>query len=249
MRTLLTIALAAGCSSSTSVPTRQLGVQDHLSEAEQHDADADALEQRAQAEATVAAPAPAYVCGDQPLADQVTSGGERLGIRAPCWRGESNAVDRDRAAAARLRADARAHRAQARALLTTKQAWCAGLPAAELDHTPFDHHEDIVAVTAELDSDRVVGARIRFGPVPHLTADWMRQTLACHHALAAASGFEPTYLASCPAVVAGAEMTVIDDPSGLIVVIRASDPGAGLTIYARAEALLDPQADPVDHQH
>ena len=249
MRTLLSIALVAGCSNSAAVPTRQLGVQGHLSEAEQHEADAAALEQRAQAREAVATPTPADVCGDQTLADQTTSGGERLGIRAPCWRGEASAVDRDQAAAARLRADARDHRAKARALVRAETAWCAGLPTAELDHSPFDHHEDVVAVAAELDSDRVVGARIRFGAVPHLTADWMRQTLACHHALAAASGFEPTYLASCPAVVAGAETTVIDDPAGLIVVIRARDPGAGLTIYARAEALLDPSTDPVHHGH
>lgn len=223
-------------------------MQGHLTEAEQHDADAAALERRAQARDSVATPSERYVCGDQALADLTTSGGERLGVRAPCWSGEQSAVDRDRAAAARLRADARAHRAQARALVTAQQAWCAGLPPAELDHSPLDHREDLAAVSAELDSDRVVGARIRFARVPHLTAEWLRQTLACHHALAAATGFEPTYLATCPAVVEGSETTVIDDPDGLVVVIRARDPGAGLTIYARAEALLDPAAEH-DHVH
>lgn len=149
MRTMLSIALAAGCTSSAAVPARPLGVQDHLTEAERHDADAAALEQRAQAEDSRATLAPPYVCGDQ----------------------------------------------------------------------------------------------------PGLTADWLRQTLACHHALAAAAGFEPTYLATCPAVVAGAETTVQDDPAGLVVVVRASDAAAGLTIYARAEALLGPASASTAHVH
>lgn len=241
---LLVVVLAAACAKPAAIPPRPLGVQDNLAEAERHDADADALEARAAAREQVAAPAqPAYVCGDQALADQATSGGERLGGRAPCWRGETNAVERDRAAAARLRADARAHRAQARALLRTSHAWCAGLPVAELDHTPFDHREDLQSVSAELEGDRIRGARIRFRPVPGLTAEWLRQTLACHQALAAAEGYDPHYLASCPAVIAGTTIDVIDDPDGLVVVIRGDDPAAALTAYGRAEALLDPHLD------
>jgi hypothetical protein len=224
-------------------------VQENLSEADRHEADARALEQRAAAREGLAVPPPRYVCGDQAMADQVTSGGERLGIRAPCWSGESGALDRDRAAAAQLRADARAHRAQARALVMAQKGWCAGLPAAELDHSPLDHREDLVSVEADLDGDRVRGARIRFGKVPNLTADWLRQTLGCHQALAAAAGYEPTYMASCPAVLPGAQIDVIDDPAGLIVVIHDDDPGAALTVYARAEALLDPNAEHAAHHH
>jgi hypothetical protein len=128
-------------------------------------------------------------------------------------------------------------------MVSAERWWCAGLPPEELDHTPFDHREDIAAVSAELEGEHVRGARIRFRRVPGLTDDWLRQTLACHAAIAAASGNDPTHLTTCPSVVAGAETTVIDDPAGLIVIVRADDPAAALTIYARAEALLDPRLD------
>ncbi len=247
MRALLVVALTAGCSSRAAIPPRPLGVQDHLAEAERHDADATGLEARAASRERVGPPPTAYSCGDQAVADQTTSGGERLGGRAPCWSGEGGAVDRDRATAARLRADARDHRVRARALVRSEHAWCADLPAAELEHTPFDHHEDVVAVSAELDGDRLRGARIRFARVPQLTAEWLRQTLTCHAAIAAAGGYAPALHATCPAVVAGAETTVIDDPAGLVVVIHADDPAAAITIYARAEALLDARHDGHGH--
>lgn len=242
MRAFILVVAVAGCSGRAAIPTRPLGVQDHLAEAERHDGDAADLESRAAVRERGAQPATGYACGDQALADQATSGGAPLGMRAPCWRGEPGAVERDRALAAELRTDARAHRARAQALVRAEHVWCAGLPTAELDHSPFDHHEDVVTVSAELASDRVRGARIRFARVPGLTVEWLRQTLACHQALAAAGGFEPAFLASCPATIAGAETTVIDDPSGLVVVVRSDDPAAALAIYARAEALLDEHA-------
>lgn len=239
MRVTMLIAVAAGCAGAAKVPPRPMGVQDHLAEAERHEEDARTLEQRAADRERSGTSVPAYTCGDQALADQVTSGGERLGARAPCWRGERGAVERDRAAAARLRDDARAHRARARAMVAAERIWCGRLPPEELEHSPFDHREDLAAVQAELERDRVVGARIRFARVPHLTADWLRQALACHQAIAESAGHEPTLFGTCPAVVAGASTTVIDDPAGIVVVIRAADPGAALAVYARAEALLD----------
>lgn len=245
---ILLAVLAASCAHhAAAIPSRPLGVEGNLAEAERHEADADALERRAaQVEAQ---PGPHYSCGDQALVDQTTSGGQRLGIGAPCWSNEAGAVERDRAAARALRDDARTHRAKARALVVAQRGWCAGLPSAELDHTPFDHREDLAAVSAELDNDRVVGARIRFAKVPGLTADWLRQTLACHQAMAAAGGYEPTAMASCPAVIAGAELTVVDDPAGPIVVLHATDPAAALAIYGRAEALLDAHLDDPHAEH
>lgn len=244
MRTFILLIAIAGCASHTTLPPRQMSARDHLAEADRHEADARALEQRAAtAELQPGPPSPRYICGDQDLANQVTSGGERLGVRAPCWSGEVGAVSRFRVAAAKLRADARAHRVHARALVTSERSWCAGLAPEELDHSPFDHHEDIAAVSAELDGDRIVGARVRFGPVPQLTADWLTQTLACHQAIAAAEGYDPLHMASCPVVVPGAQTTVLDEPGGLVVVMRADDPAAALVIYARAEALLDDHLD------
>jgi hypothetical protein len=136
----------------------------------------------------------------------------------------------------------RGHRIQARELVLSQQRWCASLPEAELDHTPFDHREDLRGVTAELVGNQVRGARIRFKPVRGLTGEWLTQTLACHQALAAAEGYDSTHLASCPSTVEHATTTVVETPAGLEVVIRSDDPGSALVIYNRAEALL---GDPV----
>ncbi len=233
---LVLFALSA-CGGSTRLPARTLGVGDHLAEADRHDAEArehDELAAGAERRATVAP----LVCGDRALADLATSGGEVLVLSAPCWTSEAHAVENHRAAAARLRADAADHRARARKLLTRERGACAGLPAAEIDHSPFDHRGDIGAVAAEVDGDRLVGARVTFEAVPGLSAAWLRRALACHQAQAATSGHDGQFLPTSPSVVAGAETTVLDEPGGLVVVIRAGDPAAALVVYARAEALL-----------
>lgn len=237
----LSLILIAACAGPAHTAPPPLAAQEHLAEADRHDADARALEQRA-AEAEKLGTPSQYTCGDVALTEMATSGGERLRILPPCWSGEAATIERDRAMALRLRADARQHRAQARSLVTAKQQWCAGLPASELDHTPFDHHEDIATVRAEREGNRIRGARIRFAPVKGLSADWLRQTLTCHQALAAITGYDPTHMSTCPSVVAGAETTVVEHPYGLEVVIRAADDAAALIIYERAEALLDPHA-------
>jgi hypothetical protein len=237
--TALLLAAATACSSQPKVPRAPLGAPQHLAEADRHEADARALDERADS-LERASRSQTVTCADQAVADQATSGGERLGGRAPCWTGERGAIARQRDTAQHLRADARAHRAQARALIIAANAACIGLPDEELEHSPFDHHEDIAAVAAEVAGGRVVGARIRFAAVPGLDAAWLRRSLTCHQALAAATGFEPTHLASCPAVLPGARFEVLDEPAGLVVVVTADDPGIALTIYARAEATLDP---------
>ncbi len=242
MRTILstTIALVAAgaCGGPDRLPATPLSVTDHLLEAEQHDAEARQHDQQARAAEPGASAASAKACQDRVLADQAVSGGQRLGIQ-PCWASEEATVERHRASADRLRAHAAEHRAHAHDLLAAERAACAGLDPAEIDHSPFAHHEEIAAVAAELDGDRLRGARVRFAAVPGLSADWMRSALACHHARAAALGFDPTYLSDCPSTVAGAETTVLEQDGDLVVVVRAKDEAAALIIYARAEALLD----------
>lgn len=233
------LLLQLGCAPKAQTARPPMSAAEHLAEAERHDADARSLEESAAAVEHTGAPTRA-TCGDTASTELVTSGTERLHILPPCWAGEVDAVRRDRVHAAQLRADARRHRIQARELVRTEQQWCAGLPEAELDHTPFDHREDLRAVQAELEGDRVRGARILFKPVKGLSADWMRQTLACHQAMASAEGFgaDHDHLASCPSTVSGARTEVLETPEGLEVVVRAIDPAAALIIYARAEALL-----------
>jgi hypothetical protein len=236
---VIAVTMAACGGRREPPPQRPLGVAAHLEEAERHEAEA-ARAERLAAELAVRKPQDDFVCMDQALADQSTSGGERL-IRSPCWAGEIGAVDRHRDDAARLRADAAEHRARARALSTAERTSCAGLTDAELDHTPFAHREDVAAVTAELEEGALRGARIRFAPVRGLDAAWLRGAIACHQARAAAVGFNPKYMSYDPTVIAGAEVSVVEDARGILVIVRAADDATSRIVYERAEELL---ADP-----
>ncbi|MBZ0237648.1 MAG: hypothetical protein K8M05_35360, partial [Deltaproteobacteria bacterium] len=138
-----------------------------------------------------------------------------------------------------LRADARTHRALARQLLGAARVACESLPEIELMVSPFSHRDDVAAVEAVLDGDRLRGARIRFAPLEGLTADFLGRSLSCHRALAAVGGYESTYLATSPAVIPNSELTTLDTDLGPVVEITATDPASALVIYARAEALLD----------
>ena len=235
------LALVACGGSQDPAPTA-LGVEENLAEARRHEAEAEVHDELAR-EAAKGAATPDVVCGDRVLADQVTSGGERLIGRTPCWSAEADAVARHRADAARLRAAAAAHRKRARELLAAEEGSCAGLAEAELEHSLFAHAEDVVAVSAELDGTRLRGARIRFRPVPDLTPEWMRASIACHQARAAATGYDPRHASYDPTLVAGATAEVIDEPAGPVVVIRGKDEAAALIVYGRAEALVDPHLE------
>jgi hypothetical protein len=237
MRALPFLVLLVACGGSSRAPERPLGIDDHLAEARRHDADAERQEQIAEEVEVVSRKRPP-VCGDRVLADQVTSGGERLIAPYPCWSGEASTVDRHREEAARLRGDASKHRARARALLAAERASCAALRADEMDHTPFAHREDVAWVGAELDGTKVRGARIRFRSVEGLTAEWLRTAIACHQARAAALGFDPTYMSYDPSAVAGAETEVVATDDGIVVIVRADDDAAALVIYGRAEELV-----------
>lgn len=235
---LLPWLLLAACSSPARIPPRQLGVTEHLTEADQHEAAArrhDLLAADAEARRRHDA---GIICGDRALATQATSGGEVLTPRPPCWTTESDAIERHRTAAAHLRADARAHRAVARQLVGGAHAACESLPENELVTSPFSHRDDILTVEAVIDGDRVRGARILFAPVEGLTAAWLERSLACHQALAASGGYDAAYMPHSPAVVAGAAISAEDTALGPVVVIRSDDPAVALSIYGRAEDLL-----------
>jgi hypothetical protein len=243
MRTALLAAvlLAVACGGRSPDPwpaPRPLGVQEHLAEAERQDAEAQVHEQTA-SEATRRDPYE-LICPDPVLADQLTSGGERLLARTPCWSAEPTAATRHRELAEHLRADAAAHRARAAELAAAERRACDGMPAEELAHSPFAHREDVDAVAALVENGRVHGARIRFRPVPGLTVDYLRGAIACHQARAAALGWEPTHFAYDPTLLPGAEVRVHQHGQAVVVTARAADQATALTIYGRAEELLDP---------
>ncbi len=236
MKALPIVFLAAACASSPRLPPRPLGVDQNLDEARRHEDEAARHDRIASETATTGA---TYACGDVVMAEQPHTGNDPVVILTPCWQNEAAVIERHRDEAERLRADARAHRARAHELRSVEATSCATMPASELTHTPFAHHEDIAAITAETDGDEVRGARIRFRPVEGLTADWLRTALACHHARAAVIGYDPDYLSYDPSVLAGAVTEVVDDPDGITVVIHAQDDATALVIYGRAEDLID----------
>jgi hypothetical protein len=236
---LFSFAVLAACGGGSSMPHRPTGVQDNLAEADRHERDAELQEgQAAQAERRVVGETAA--CGDRVLADQLTSGGERLLGRSPCWTAADDEA-RHRELAADLRADAAAHRARARELAQAERDACEGMPTNELDHTPFFHRADIAAVAALVEGGEVRGARIRFRAVPGLTSDWLREAIACHQARAAALGWPEQHFAYDPTMVPGATATVEERGGSILVVIRADDDLAAQVAYGRAEDLLDPE--------
>jgi len=218
-------------------PPRPMGVQGNLAEAQKNE-DAAKDHEIAADEAEARARQHELACGDMVLQEQATSGGEELMARTPCWSSEASGVDHHRQEAAKLRADARSHRALARELRQAERANCVGL--REVSHTPFAHTDDITAVAAIVEHGAVRGARIRFRPVRDLDAAWLRRAISCQQARAAALGWEPTHAGYDPTLLPGAEVEVTDDKDGPVVSVRSSDEMTAIAIYGRAEALLDP---------
>jgi hypothetical protein len=235
MRTLpFLVLLLPACASSSRQPA-PLGVEGNLTEASRHDAEAARHDRMAHDVGVEGQSQP--VCGDTAIADQTTSGGERVGLHTPCWTSFGSTAEQHREQAARQRDDARVHRAKARKLVEAERRACATMPTGELNHTPFSHRDDIATVVAELDGDKVRGARIELRPVAGLTADWLRTAIGCHQARAAALGYDPTYMGYDPTLLAGVDTEVLDSDGHLVVVVRASDEATALAVYGRAEEL------------
>jgi hypothetical protein len=213
--------------------------------AQQHETAAQLHEQRAQQHDQVAAHElasanpDAYDCGDTVLADQVTSGGERLVNMVPCFNVQDEAAAAHRAAARRERAAAKADRAAASQMVSAEIQQCAGLPTSELDHSVFLHPRSIAAVTPFVQDGRVEGARIRFKPVRHLDAAWVRMTIACHQAQFIAAGRDPSLMSYDPTLVDGARISVASKPDGSVeVTVSAADDAAANVILQRAQELM-----------
>jgi len=237
-RTLIFALVATGCGGSRATPSRPLGVDENLAEARRHEAEAQQHDRQAEAAETRTTRVAA--CSDVVAADQVTSGGERLLSHSPCWTASDDEAHH-RALAADLRHDAQLHRQRADALAAAERVACADMPKNELGHTPFMHREDIATVTAVVERDRVRGARIRFRPVPGLTADWLRAAIACHQARSAALGWPPTHFGYDPTLLAGTTVTVETHGTAVLVTVRSDDDATAQAVYGRAEDLLDPE--------
>jgi hypothetical protein len=242
MRPSIALVLLAACAGPTSVsPPRPIGVAEHRAEADQHDGRA---ARHAAAAAEHAEGRNGHTCGDTVLADQLTSGGERLELAVPCWNTDAEASFEHRRAAAHERSEAARHRAAARDLEQVERDRCSGLSPAELDHTPFWHRSDIARVERLTEGDTLRGARVTFRPVRGLDVSWMEHALQCHRARAAALGWDSRYMGYDPSLLPGVSTTVVAADNGITIEVRTTNPDVAAVVAGRTEALVADMVTP-----
>lgn len=239
---LFTIAIT-GCASHQRIePSEPHSYAERVAAAQEKEREA-AIHERQAHEARAGVDAKAVQCGNPvigQIADQSTSGGERLSTWIPCWSVERDAAKFHQAEADRLHREARVDRAVARGLLAVEDEFCSGVPRDELTHTPFFHHEDIASAEPYVEAEKVRGARIHFKAVRGLDASWMRQALLCHRARAATIGYDPKYMAYDPTMLANVNVAVTERKGTVHVLVRSDDDETAAIVIARAKALLAP---------
>jgi hypothetical protein len=242
IRSLVTsAALASACGPRPAPPPEKPKSYTALLE-EAHQHEQEALRHEHAAEKTPTASTD-FHCGDDILAAQTTSGGEPVSRWVPCWTVERDAHERHKREAARLRAEARDHRQEARNLAYVERTFCAVMPEDELAHTPFWHREDIVRVAPYFEDKVVRGAEITFRPVKGLTVAWLRAAIDCHAARAALFGYDPTYQAYDPSLVQRTRISVVERAEGMVVTIRADDSDTAALVWSKAQGLAVPRTD------
>lgn len=235
---LVVAAAACGGRAQDPSPPRPVLADEHPANAE-HDPEALGHEPQVVALTPEVEIAPPYVCGNKVLGDQLSAGTEPLLGTVPCWRNEAMVTDAHRAEAERLRAEVAVHKEMAGSLVHAEELACEGLSADELGHTPFAHRDDVVSADELREDGELRGARIVFAQVGGLSANWMRQAVACHHARAAALGYNPRFMSYDPTVLqyASTMVNALDD-GGLEIKVTSTDPEVAALIYARALALV-----------
>ncbi len=236
---ILLVTLVAACAGSAPAPERPKSYREHMDEAAAHERDAVTHEAMAADAERAGRGSASYACGNQPLSDQTTSGGERVTSWVPCWSVSHDASAAHDAAAERLREEARQHRAVARNLLDVERTFCTGLPADELTHTPLYHRHDIAGVEPYREGGELAGARITFKAVPGLSPDYLSHALLCHRARMATLGYPTTYMAYDPAMLVHTHLAVDDQGGPIVVTIRADDDVTAAAVWSRAQALLN----------
>jgi len=221
--------------------------RERMAEAEQHERDA-AVHARAASEARGNVAPEQAQCGHPvvgAVADQSTSGGERISTWIPCWSVERDAAKFHQAEADRLLREARLDRAVARNLLAVESEFCRDMPPSELTHTPFVHREDIASVEPYVEGGKTKGARIHFKAVQGLDAEWMRGAILCHRARAAMIGYDPKYMDYDPTMVGDVNVAVTERRGTVRVLVRSDSDETAAVVEARARALVEPVKAPI----
>jgi hypothetical protein len=242
---IVTTFAVAGCPGSPPpepLAPRPKGYAGRMIDADAHSERAEQHREAAKIPEAISARGEGYTCGDTVLADQATSGGERLTPSVPCWDAAEEAAEHQRFLAAREQQRADAERRSAAILVETELAACRGIPARELEHSPFAHRKEIAAVSPEREANVLRGVRIVWKPVPGLTATWLRQAIACHRARFERLGEPATYLPDDPTLVAHATTTVELRDGHLEVLIETTDDLSAQVALGRALELVRPRS-------
>jgi hypothetical protein len=230
---------ACGSQAKETMPPRHLSATEHDTEAKRHDREAtehDRASGRSRGEAARGGGGE-YGCYDQQIPDPEL-GGERVAVLRPCWTSEIRPTSDSQRAPADHRREARRHREIAASLRRAEREACAGMGENETSHSPFFHREDITQVEPVRAHGRVAGALVLFRRVRGLDVDWMRRSIACHQARAAALGYPPRVMSYCPLMIAPTTAQVDLRGDQIAVTITAKRDEDAAAVLGRARALV-----------
>lgn len=216
-------------------PPKHESVGEHRAESERHEEEAQAHKKQAQA-VPPGHDAADIQCYDDPLIAMEVSRNERERIMRPCWTREKS--ERHSEESQRHREEAARHRRKAQALVDAETRDCAGLGALELSRSPLTRTADILRVDPLSKEGKPAGAVILVRQVPGLTEKWLRRSLRCHQARAAALGYPPTFMSKCPATLPDVSVRVSRRAQGIEVVLRARREAMAAAVLSRAKALV-----------
>jgi hypothetical protein len=238
MSVLATVVATACAGSYEPLAEHPKGYAEQMTAADEHSEKA-AAHRRAAAIPDQDPTSPSgYQCGDVAMSDQTTSGGERLVQSVPCWNVDEEIAEHHRWQADREQLLADHERRAATQMVEDEIAACRGLSARELEHSPFAHRREIAQVIPRREAGVLRGVRIVWKPVLGLSADWMRQAIACHRARFERLGEPSIYLPDDPTLVAHATVTVHEWRGHLEVLVESDDEISSRVALERARDLV-----------
>ncbi|HEY5923392.1 MAG TPA: hypothetical protein VIV11_17050 [Kofleriaceae bacterium] len=164
--------------------------------------------------------AAALDCGDPVLADQVTSGGQRVITWKPCFDPADEPAEVEGDVIAGMSAP--------------ELAACEAVPLGERGHSPLAHKRSIDKIEPVYDDGQLAGARIVFKRVRGLNAEWVRLGIECQRARWAVVGNEAGFSPSDPTLVEGVAADVIERNGRVEVIITAETAERADIVLARA---------------
>ena len=173
-------------------------------------------------------------CGDPVLADQVTSGGQRVITWQPCF----DAADESAIAETEERVEVEGVAPRTALAQAALPAACDAVPLRERTHSPLAHKRAIDRIEPIYDEGQLAGVRVVFKRVRGLNAEWVRRGIACQRARWAVVANEPGFSPSDPTLVEGADANVIERDGRVEVIITAETPDRADIVLARARGEL-----------